>query len=293
MFLTILTPTYNRANTLPRLYKSLRKQSLKQFEWLIVDDGSTDETKKFVNKIMKDPSIKIRYIYKKNGGKHTAINHGIQHIHTALTFIVDSDDYLTEDAVETIYQKWNFYKNKPDIGSFWFLQSDQDGNVVGDKFPSDVFVSRYTEIMINSGVSGDKKSVYRTKLRKQFPFPVYKGETFIGEGIIHKRIGNYYKSVFINKVIYKSEYLDDGLTKAGRALRVKTPLGGMAISKEFLTKDVHFKIRSKKMILYITYGLLAKIKLKKIIASSEHTLLALSCLPFAYVLYKRWKKKYL
>lgn len=99
MIVTILTPSYNRAHTLNRLYESLEKQSKKDFEWLIVDDGSTDGTRDLVDKIKKDATITIKYIYKNNGGKHTAINEGVKIIETPLTFIVDSDDYLTEDAI--------------------------------------------------------------------------------------------------------------------------------------------------------------------------------------------------
>lgn len=293
MFLTILTPAYNRAHTLHRLYESLEKQSYKKFEWLIVDDGSTDSTKEYVDEIKKFASIEIKYIYKNNGGKHTAINEGVENIETPLTFIVDSDDYLTEDAVETIYEKWEVYKNKSDIGSIWFLQSDSNGNLIGDKFPEDDLVSTYTDVMINSGVKGDKKSVYLTKARKEFPFPIFEGEKFIGEGTVHKRIGGHYKSIFINKVIYKGEYLQDGLSKAGKNMRIRNPLGGMANSKEFLTKDVALKTRIKKMVLYVTYGFFANIKIRNILLGSGHALFVTMCIPVSYLLYRRWKQRYL
>ncbi len=289
MFLTILTPAYNRAHTLKRLHESLEKQIFKEFEWLIIDDGSTDDTEECVNKIKKNSSVLIKYIYKKNEGKHTAINVGIDKIETPLTFIVDSDDYLTEDAVSVIFETWNLYKERTDIGSYWFLQSDIKGNLIGDKFPEDEFISSYTDIMINSGIKGDKRSVYLTNNRKEFPFPVYKSERFIGEGIVHKRIGNKYKCLFINKVIYLGEYLEDGLSIAGRGMRVRNPLGGMAISKEFLTKDISIKIRIKKMVLYVTYGLFAKLKYSKIISSSGYPILATMCTPISYILYKKWK----
>lgn len=289
MFLTILTPAYNRAHTLHRLYESLEKQSFKEFEWLIIDDGSTDDTEKYVNEIKKKSPLVIKYIYKKNGGKHTAINMGIDRIKTPLTFIVDSDDYLTDDAVSTVFKTWNLFKERTDIGSFWFLQSDTKGNLIGDKFPEDQLISSYTNIMINSGIKGDKKSVYFTHVRKEFPFPVYNSERFIGEGIVHKRIGDKYKCMFINKVIYRGEYLEDGLSKAGRVMRVRNPLGGMAISKEFLTKDISFKIRIKKMILYVTYGLFANLKYSKIISSSGNPLLSIMCTPLSYIFYKKWR----
>lgn len=292
MFLTIITPTYNRVNTLKRLYKSLEEQTQKNFEWLLVDDGSTDTTKSFIDSILINSTIKIRYIYKNNGGKHTAINEGVKTIQTPLTFIVDSDDYLTKDAVETIYQKWNSYRNDPRIGSFWFLQSDSSDNIIGDKFPTKEFISTYTEVMINAGTKGDKKSVYLTKLRKNFPFPVFEGERFIGEGIIHKQIGDRYQSVFINKVIYKSEYLEDGLSKAGKKMRIKNPKGGIENSKAFITNNVTLKIRLKKLVLYNVYSLLINKNIIKIIRNSGKPIYASIVFPFSLAIYLYWKKKY-
>jgi len=289
MFLTILTPAYNRAHTLQRLHESLERQSFKEFEWLIVDDGSTDDTEKCVKELKKNSALAIKYIYKENGGKHTAVNIGIEKIKTPLSFIVDSDDFLTEDAVSTIYKTWNLLKDRKDIGSFWFLQSNTKGNLIGDEFPEDLLISSYTNVMINSGIKGDKKSVYFTHIRKEFPFPVYNKEKFIGEGIVHKRIGNKYKCIFINKIIYRGEYLEDGLSKAGRAMRVRNPLGGMAISKEFITKDVSFKIRIKKIILYVTYGMFANLEYRKIISGSGHPIISIMCTPFSYVYYRRWR----
>jgi glycosyltransferase involved in cell wall biosynthesis len=291
VFITILTPAYNRAYTLRRLYESLENQTLKMFEWLIVDDGSSDETKEIVKEIKGNASFQIKYIYKNNGGKHTAINEGIKEIKTELTFIVDSDDFLTSDAVKTIYTKWEQYRNNLDIGSMWFLQSDINGNIVGEKFPEDEFISTYTNVIINSEIKGDKRAVYVTKARKEFPFPVLKDEKFIGEGTVHKRIGDHYKCVFINKVIYKGEYLVDGLSKAGKKMRIKNPLGGMINSKEFFTNDVSLKIKLKKMILFITYGFFAKLKYKKILFDSGHLFLTIICTPIAYLLYKKWSKQ--
>lgn len=291
MFLTILTPAYNRSHTLYKLYESLEKQSYKEFEWVIVDDGSTDDTKDYIETLInKCNSFKIKYIYKSNGGKHTAINEGIKTISTPLTFIVDSDDFLTEDAVETIHEKWRIYENVPEIGSIWFLQSDTNDKLVGDEFSDNEFISTYTEVIINKEIKGDKRAVYLTKARKEFPFPVFENEKFVGESTIHKRIGDRYKCVFVNKVIYKGDYLHDGLSKAGRKMRIKNPLGGMVNSKEFLTNGISINIRIKKMILYITYGYFAKIKVSKIIKESGDTILATICTPLSYLLYKKWKK---
>lgn len=291
--ITILTPTYNRAHTLKRLYESLEQQSNKHFKWLIIDDGSTDETYELVQSLKKGSKLDIIYIYKENGGKHTAINEGMKIIDTPLTFIVDSDDYLDKDAIKEIYKYWSKYKDDMKLVSMWFLQQYSNGEIIGDKFPKDEFVSTYVDVMINSGLKGDKKAVYRTYIRKKYPFPEFKNERFIAESTIHKRANNGYKAVFINKPIYISDYLEDGLTKKGLSMRLKNPLGGMENSKEFLTKDVCLKVRLKKMILYIVYGIIARYKIKEIIFSNRYPLMAILCMPLSFSLYIYWKIKYL
>lgn len=160
MLITILTPTYNRAYTLTRLYKSLAIQSCKEFIWLVLDDGSTDNTEILIKELKQDATFEIRYIKKKNGGKHTAINEGVKEINTILTFIVDSDDYITEDAIETINIMWNKYKSIPQLSGIWFLNKDPNGKVIGDYFPQEEFISDYTRTIINAKICGDKSVVY-------------------------------------------------------------------------------------------------------------------------------------
>lgn len=293
MFLTILTPTYNRVHTLDKLYKSLLNQTFDNFNWLIVDDGSTDDTARLVDEFIRSKKLNISYLYKTNGGKHSAVNLGIENISTELVFIVDSDDYLTCDAVEIIYDKWVKYKNKPDIASFWFLQKNNEGDIIGDIFPYAEYIGNYVDVMINGRIKGDKKSVYYTDVRKKFLFPEFKNENFIGESTIHKRISTTYNSVFINIPIYISEYLIDGLTHLGLEMRINNPLGGIENSKEFLTRDVNFFIRVKKMILYNVYSMIAKKRFINYVRNSGYTALSIVCYPVSYIIYLRWSNKYL
>lgn len=290
MFLTVLTPTYNRKHTLHRLYESLEAQTSREFCWLIVDDGSSDGTHNYVEEIRLKATIEIKYISKTNGGKHTAINAGMKVVDTPLTFVVDSDDYLLPDAVGIIRSLWLKYSSRSDIGSFWFLQSDPNGRVVGDRFPQDEFVDTYVSVMVNRKCRGDKRAVYLTKARKEFPFPVFDGEKFIGESTVHKRIGNVYKIVFVNTIIYRCDYLPDGLSAAGRKMRLMNPLGGMVNAKEFLTHDVNLKVRMKKMTLLIVYGLASRQKLVAIVRDSGDIVLALFCVPIALLLYLNWSR---
>ncbi|WP_214759711.1 glycosyltransferase family 2 protein [Exiguobacterium sp. s129] len=291
MFLTILTPTYNREKTLFRLYESLCKQNNKRFTWLVVDDGSTDCTRELIEEFIGEKKIDIKYILKSNGGKHTAVNTGLLEINTPLVFIVDSDDRIVEDAVETIFNIWKENKKNSSISSFWFLQKNEDDMIIGDKFKDDNFISNYLEVLINSEVKGDKKSVYLTDIRKQYLFPEFKNERFMGEGYIHKKIGENYEAVFINKPIYISEYLEDGLTKAGRQMRLGNPKGGIVISNEFLKGNVKLKVKIKKALLYTVYSLIDDRKIYKILKDANNRTLVTLLFPMSLLIYYKWKEK--
>lgn len=292
MLLTILTPTYNRSNLLKRCYNSLKEQTNKNFEWLVIDDGSTDDTKTIIEGFIEEDILPIRYIYKENGGKHTALNVGFKKAKGELTIIVDSDDSLTFDAVETIDNLWKQYRENKEISSIVFLRKYSNGKIIGDKFPQDNFISNHIECRINLGIDGDKSEVYVTKILNKYQFPVFEGEKFLSEGIIWTQIGRAYKAVYINKPIYVTEYLNDGLTKSGRGLRIKCPLGGMLNSKDYLQKDIRLNVRIKQMILYQCYGLFAKKNLHEMINSCGCKILFILCTPCGYLLYKYWKFKY-
>ncbi len=166
--ITVLTPTYNRAKYLSKLYESLKKQTNKNFEWFIIDDGSIDETKEKVEKWKKDGVISINYMHKENGGKHKALNVAIKNINTILTFIVDSDDWLTEDAIETIEYYYNKYKDNKKIGGFSFLRKYSNGLVNGREFPKDELIDSYINVRINANMLDDKAEVYYTEILKQY-----------------------------------------------------------------------------------------------------------------------------
>lgn len=292
MFLTILTPTYNREKTLSCLYESLCSQNDKRFNWLVIDDGSKDSTRDLIEKFINENKINIQYVFKPNGGKHTAINVGLLEVTTPLLFIVDSDDRIVDNAVETIFNVWEKYKNNPSIGSFWFLQKNENGGIIGDKFTHDDFVSNYLDVLINSDIKGDKKSVYLTDIRKQYLFPEFENERFVGEGYLHKKIGENYEAVFINKPIYISEYLEDGLTKAGRKMRLENPKGGILISNEFLNGNVKLKVKIKKALLYTVYSLVDERKIFQIFREANNRILVTFLFPISLLVYYKWKEKY-
>lgn len=291
--LTIITPTYNRGDLLKNCYESLKNQSNKNFEWIIIDDGSTDNTECIVKNLIEEDIIKIKYFKKVNGGKHTALNVGFEEAMGELTIIVDSDDLLINEAVSIISKLWHENKNINNLSSIVFLRSHSDGKIIGDEFPKDRLLSNHIQCRINMGINGDKSEVYVTKVLKKYKFPVFEGEKFMSEGIVWYRIGKEYDALYVNKAIYITEYLPGGLTKSGRNLRIKCPLGGIEASKEGMSKEVNLKQRVKHTLLYVSYSYFANKDLKDIINNNNNKYLTIASIPLGYCLYRYWNNKYI
>lgn len=291
--ITILTPSYNRGTDLNNLYQSLLSQTVKDFEWLIVDDGSTDDTKRIVKDFIDDNKISIRYIVKINGGKHTALNVGVMNTHSLMTFIVDSDDILTPDAVETIERYIDKYKGFSGLSGFSFLRQYPDGRINGREYEQSETISNLITMRINNNdESSDKAEVYYTDCLKQFPFPEIDGEKFLGEDVVWMKMARKYNMVFINKAIYVGNYLEGGLTKNRRAHNIKSPNGCVLRANEYLYRDVKFKIREKSALQYLIYGWFAKKSIIDLIRSANQKwLVTINILP-AKLLYMKWEKEY-
>lgn len=277
--ITILTPTYNRGYIINQAYKSLINQTNKDFEWLIIDDGSSDNTKEIVEEFIKERKIKIRYYYKENGGKHTAVNYGIKKSKGKYTLILDSDDYLTDDAVETIKKYWKKYENKNKICALSFLRITPDGKKIGKEFSEKEIISNNISFRYNKNIYGDMAEVYKTDILLGYPFPVYGKERFLSEAIIWNKIALKYDTVYIRKGIYKCEYLDDGLSKGFLKAVYKNPIGALENANLFLINKFRLKIRIKNAILYDGYSLIAKRKITEIIRKSNNKFLSIVLLP--------------
>lgn len=225
--LTIFTPAYNRAYTLNHLYESLCQQSSKDFEWIIVDDGSTDNTKELITLFINEHRINIRYFYQKNGGKHRAINYGTQVANGELFFIVDSDDFLTLDAIEQIESKWNSIDDKTSYAGLCFRKMHiNTDEFIGNEFPFQEFDSNSLDLAFRWGIREDKAEIFQTQILRQFPFPEVNGENFVPEALIWYKIA--YSGLFlrcINTGIYRCEYLPDGLSKNFASNLRKNPKG--------------------------------------------------------------------
>ena len=294
MLLTILTPTYNRQNNLKTLYQSLQKQSIKGFEWLIVDDGSTDDTKRKIEEYKSTSDFPVRYIYKENGGKHTALNLGIKNITTILTFIVDSDDALTPDAVEVIFNIHKKYENKTGICGYSFLRQFTNGEINGNNFAENEITDSYINVRINGNDTyADKAEVFFTRCLKEFPFPEYPGEKFLGEDIVWVRMARKYKMVHINKAFYICEYLEGGLTKNRRKNNIASAIGCLHRAEEFMERDINWKYRVKAGLQYIIYGKFAGYRSRILFNKSKYKLLLCICLVPAELIYRNWKNNYI
>lgn len=208
--LTVFTPAYNRAHTLDRTYKSLCSQNIKNFIWLIIDDGSTDNTKDLIEMWKKQENgFEIRYIHKQNGGMHTAHNVAYENIDTILNVCVDSDDCLAEGAVEKIYLKWEEIKNTNYAGMIG-LDSDFNGDVIGTAFPKGMKETTLSEYYAKGG-KGDKKLVYRTDIINEFPpYPVFESEKYVGLDYKYRLIDQQYMLATMNEVLCNVEYQQDG-----------------------------------------------------------------------------------
>lgn len=291
--LTILTPTYNRCEELKRLYASLCNQSCKNFDWLIVDDGSKDETEQQVEKWINEQRFKITYVKKENGGKHTALNTGIERITSAWTFIVDSDDYLTDDAVEVFYDKVVDVENRLNICGLAFLrQSEQGHNLSSSTVPNDGLVEDFCTCRYRRGIKGDMAEIWRTKYLKEFPFPVFEGERFLSEDVVWVQLAQKYKMVFYNRTIYIADYLDGGLTKTRRKSNMKSPKGCMYRGELHLSISMPPKYHIRAMLYYLVYGKVAGYTYSQLWKRCKKKLLYIMSFPVAVYLTAKWKKEY-
>lgn len=248
--ITIFTPTYNRAYRLPDLYKSLQKQTCKDFEWLVVDDGSTDNTSELFEQWQtEENSFPIRYFKQPNGGKHRAINRGVKEAHGEFFFIVDSDDQLTDDAVEQINLLVPQVNANPKICGMCFRCKDlKTKEIIGALFPNDGMLASSLEWVYKYKIDGDKSEVINTKILRKYPFPEFDGENFVPEALIWNRIADSYRMICKNKSIYLCEYLPDGLSMGFNRNLKRNPKGFGLYYYETMKRGISFKVTLKNLL---------------------------------------------
>lgn len=239
MLITVFTPSYNRASFLLDVFECLCKQTFRDFEWIVVDDGSTDNTKDVMDKIIAGcDSFPIRYIYKENGGKHTAINVGVKKAKGELFLILDSDDSLPKDSLEIIAKQNETCNSKKDWAGVCGLMAHHNGERIGGGFPVEELYESSLYFRYKLGVTGDLLEVFKTLVLKEFPFPEINGENFCPEALVWNRIAVKYKLYCFNKVVYYRDYLEGGLTDKIIKIRMESPVATCMTYAEMLGYDI-------------------------------------------------------
>lgn len=210
---TVFTATYNRANKLSKVYESLCQQTNQNFEWIIIDDGSSDNSEDFIKKLLAKSRFQIKYVKQNNGGKHRAINKGVQMASGELFFIVDSDDHLLPNSLEIISKYWKQVSSNSQFAGVAGKKIFKNGNDVGDKLKTEILDCSIIERRYKFNINGDKAEAILTSVMKKHPFPDYPNENFCPEGLIWNRISLEKKIRFFDEAIYVCEYLEDGLSK--------------------------------------------------------------------------------
>lgn len=251
MRITVFTPTYNRKYILGQLYESLKRQKFIDFEWLVIDDGSTDDTGQLIEQWKKENrSFPIRYYYFENSGKQREINRALDLARGELFFTVDSDDVLTDDALEKI-DCWE--KTLPKDRKFCGLagsDGDMSGRVTNPLFKEEyidvTFLNRYKETGLFIG--HDRPWVFYTEIHRRYKYPEFEGESFITEAVTWNRMAqDGYMIRCFNDVIYLWEHQDDGLTSTIRCTLVNNPRGYGLWMKEMIQQLGYSRMKRWKM----------------------------------------------
>ena len=282
--LTVFTPTYNRAYCLDQCYESLVRQTNKDFIWLIIDDGSSDNTKELVAGWENEKKINIHYHYQENQGMHGGHNTAYSLIKTELNVCIDSDDFMPDDAVAHIINFWNSIENKSEIAGFIGLDAYKDGKIIGGKFPDKIGLTTLEDIYFKHKVSGDKKMVLRTEIVKQYdPYPIFKDERFVPLGILYLLMGKDYKFYCLNEVLCIVEYMPDGSSKNIIKQYFRHPKGFQHARLVTMEHSKYPKVIAKNAVHYISHSI--QLKDKNFLSKSPKPLLTLLSIPLGAALY--------
>ena len=250
--ITVFTPTYNRAYIIENLYRSLQRQTYTGFEWLVVDDGSVDGTEElFAQWTKEDNPFSIHYFKQENGGKCRAINRGLELAQGELFLTVDSDDYLTEDALEKIVT-WE--SELPKDQKFCAVSGNL--GTAPDVTPNTLLTEAYLDgdaFSRYGPIDGERAFAFYTDIHRQYLYPEYEGEKFMTEAIAWNRMAHDgYKIRYFNDIIWIYEYKEDGLTKAGEALFHRNPRGyGLFLREKIQFLDFSIRDQWELRISYI------------------------------------------
>jgi glycosyltransferase involved in cell wall biosynthesis len=256
--ITVLTPTHNRAALLSRVYDSLCAQTLSDFEWLVVDDGSTDTTEAVVRQLAeRTPQFAVRYVYKENGGKHTALNRGVAEARGDFCAVLDSDDWYAPRCLERLSFHWDAIPDPSRFAEIQGLCAAPDGTVIGSPFPQDVFDSDYVELTSILRLRGDRVGMIRTDVLRAFPFPEQFGNVLVPEAIVWNRIARQYQTRCVNEVLKYNDYLDTGLSRTSAPRHIAQAGPRLLLVEELLEmgRSLPLELRFRAYANLTRYGL--------------------------------------
>lgn len=243
--LTIFTPTYNRGYIIGRLYESLLAQTCDDFCWLVVDDGSTDNTKELVASFAREGKIGVTYVRQENGGKQRAHNTGVSACQTELFFCVDSDDTLVPTAVEDVLALWERRRDDPKVAGIIAMRGRSATEPMGTWFPQGLETTTMWDLYYKLHHRGDTALVYRTSILREYPYVVEPGEKFIAETYVYHMIDQSYVLAVLPKIIWICEYLPDGYTAHVREVTRNNPVGYMRLKRDFVDYSDTFALKVK------------------------------------------------
>lgn len=285
--ITVFTPAFNRAYTLVRLYESLLRQTDKRFCWLIVDDGSTDDTEALVRMWIKENKIEIQYFKQENQGKPMAHNKGVELTKTEFFTCVDSDDYLTDDAIAHIL---NIGEKLPNdcIGILGYIE--REGGTILTQCSDDSITKGTLRYLYDHGLSGDTILIYRSEIMKKYKFPRFSDEKFIPEAYLYDLLDQEGKLFLMRISVYVCEYLPDGYTAGMAKLLYRNPQGYFCYINQRLGLDKTIKQRFADSIRYDAMAI--AYKKKRIVKAAVYPRYALLAYPLGWILYKKRYEKY-
>ena len=287
--ITVFTPTYNRAYILPKCYASLNRQTCKDFEWLIIDDGSTDGTKELVAQWQtRENGYPIRYIYKQNGGLHTGYNTAIANMKTELSVCIDSDDSMPENAIECILTEWKYAKDSGAAGLIG-LDVDQTGKLIGKRLPETDLINAASLLCVPG--MGDKKYVVRNDLLRTIaPMPVFDGEKNFNPHYLIIKLSKKYCFHPVNQCFCLVEYQPDGMTANIWKQYVNSPRSFAELRRAIMeVSGLTWQYHLKNMVHYCSSSILAGER--HFVREAPHKFLTLLCVPAGLLLSIITKRK--
>lgn len=290
MKFTVFTPTYNRKKKLENLYQYLKNENYEDMEWLIIDDGSKDGTKEYIDSIIDKVSFQIRYIYQENAGKHNAFNRAIEEAKGLYFVCIDSDDCYVEGSFKKLGDIADTLSE--DEAGICYLASDFAGNLIGTEFPKNLKNANLIDLQYKYGVTGDKGILHKTSVLKKFRFPLVVGEKFMTETVIYAQISMEYTYRLVNSIYELVEYQPEGLSAKYKSLIIKNPKSSL-INYRLIDKfDLKGIMKIRNMIRYLSFIYYLEGNWKAELKQCRHKILFVLLSPVGLMVCNKYKKEY-